>query len=73
MRFEASLFLSGNKQVATIPAINSNPAEDTFFPNYCLGSSVPSRETGNTLVWVWKVDGTGATCRGTGRTLNLIR
>jgi hypothetical protein len=35
-----------SRQVATIPAINSNPAEGASFPNDYLGGSGPSRETG---------------------------
>ena len=50
------------RQVATIPVINSSPAEGASFPNYYLGGSGPSRETGAPLIVLWKVGGTGATC-----------
>ena len=40
--------------MATIPAINSNPDEGASFPNYYLGGSGPSRETGGALIVLWK-------------------
>ena len=51
-----------SRQVATTPAIKSNPAEGASFPNYSLGGSGPSRETGSFLIVLWKVGWTGATC-----------
>ena len=43
-----------SRQVATTPAINSNPAEGASFPNYYLGGSGPLRETGGALIVLWK-------------------
>ena len=51
------------RQADAIPAINSSPAEGASFPNYSLGGSGPSRETGGALIVLWKGSGTGATCR----------
>ena len=42
------------RQVATIPAINLNPAEGASFPNYYLSGSGPSRPTVGALIVLWK-------------------